>query len=101
MQVQLIRLHFYSVYLTEMFAEQRFVINKFLRKVSVKPNSIIVNIDTTERYLIIQVQQMRLQENSVHPMEISVEQRYVIKGFQIKISVEHNYGDSVYINKIL
>ena len=41
----------------------------------------------------VQVQLIKLQESDVHPMEISAELKYVIKEFQIKISVKLDLGD--------
>ena len=41
----------------------------------------------------VQVQHIKLQESSVHPMEIYAELKYVIKEFQIKISVKLDLGD--------
>ena len=39
------------------------------------------------------MQLIKLQESNVHPMEISAELKYVIKEFQIKISVRLDLGD--------
>ena len=41
----------------------------------------------------VQVQLIKLQESSVHPMEISAELKFVIKEFQIKISVKLDFED--------
>ena len=41
----------------------------------------------------VQVQLIKLQESSVHPMEIYAELKYVIKEFQIKISVKLDFED--------
>ena len=41
----------------------------------------------------VQVQLIKLQESSVCPMEMSAEQKYVIKEYQIKISVKLDFED--------